>query len=75
MRYLLTIFLCFGIIGCRTVGKHWLKNAETGELELVEKIEMKGTAKHEIEFATKGGAKADSGFRVPDINIEDLKTD
>ena len=66
---LLAIVVVF-LVGCRTTGEHWLKNAETGELELVEYIEMRGTAKHSIEFATKGKADADSGFRVPDISLD-----
>jgi len=70
--FLWTLLIICAIVlsGCRTVGEHWLKNTETGELELVEIIEMRGTAKHEIDFATKGGAKADSGFRVPDIDFD-----
>ena len=73
MRYILICALSFLIIGCKTTGEHWLRNSETGELELVEYIEMRGTATHEIEFSTKGKAKADSGFRIPDIPSGDIE--
>ena len=38
----------------------------------MEQIEMKGTAKHEIEFATKGKVKADSGLKlqIPDLSLD-----
>ena len=60
-------------ISCRTVGKHWLKNTETGELELVEKIETTGTGKHKVEFQTGGKADSDSGWKVPEVNLPKME--
>jgi hypothetical protein len=71
-RIILTLLISCALMGCKTCGEHWLKNPETGDLEMVEYIEMRGTAKHEIEFSTKGKAKADSGLKLqlPDINLD-----
>ena len=65
-----TLLLLLSVMGCKTVGYHWIKDKETGELELVEVIETRGTGKHDVTFATKGSAKSDSGFKIPDLNIE-----
>ncbi len=66
----------FLLSGCKTTGKHWLVNENTGELELVEKVETTGTGKHEVKFETGGGAKSDSGLKVPfgDTSVRDLPT-
>ena len=77
-KYTLLLCLCSCILlgGCKTTGKHWMLNKETGELDLVEKIETTGTGKHDVDFKTGGGAKSDSGFKVPfgDTSVRDLPT-
>ncbi|HEB13619.1 MAG TPA: hypothetical protein ENI13_01415 [candidate division CPR3 bacterium] len=73
IKYILILMLCFGIIGCKTTGKHWLVNKETGNLELVEQIETTGTGKHDVKFETGGEAKSDSGWKVPEVNLPKME--
>ena len=67
---ILICVMSFGIMGCKTLGYHYLMNPETKELELVEMIETRGTGKTKVVFSDKTEVSADSGFKVPDPHIK-----
>lgn len=71
MRYFI-IGLCFILSGCATI-------AERGEVidgKYVPKefMRIRGLGSKKADF-DKGKIENDTGFRVPDIKIEDLRTD
>ena len=73
LTYLLTSCLLFGIIGCKTISELWVKNPETGELELEKKIVLQGTGKNKADFnEKKEKIENDSGFelKTPDIELD-----
>jgi len=35
--------MCVTLVGCASVSEHWVKNKETGEMELQSKLTCKGT--------------------------------
>ena len=66
------IFLIISLIvlsGCSAVGRKWILNRDTGDMELVEKIRIDGAGKPSVEFSTGGKISTDSGARVPDLPL------
>ncbi len=66
------VIIC-SMIGCKTVAIRYEPN-EAGEMIAVEKMELRGVGKNEADFKNKK-IKNDSGIKIPEIRIEEFKTD
>lgn len=71
---LCSIMLC----GCGlTLAENWKRNAETGEMELIQQLKLKGLRDKEVKFEDKSELKDTSILKdlLPDIelDIEDFK--
>lgn len=71
--YLLIIIMAIFLCGCRTISSRY--ELINGIMTEVERMEIRGVGQNEADFDKKKISN-DSGIaiKIPDINIEDFKT-
>jgi len=69
IKLVFVLLLMTGLVSCGASVYKYIKNEETGKLEIVEKYSTKGPGKISGEFGTGGKIETDTGLRVPDLDL------